>query len=60
MITLVGMRKNNSFRIDLLFIIAAVLIAAFIVGTIARGFGLGNQALIEVRDRIVNGVSGTR
>ena len=47
-------------RTDLLFYIAAVLILAFIVGTIASGFSSGNQALIEIKDRIVNGVSGTK
>lgn len=52
------MKKKNSFRIDLLFCIAAVLLFAFIGGTIARGFLLGNKALIDVKTRIVNGVSG--
>ncbi len=52
------MKHKHSFRIDLLFCIAAVLVFAFIGGTIARGFSLGNKALIDVKTRIVNGVSG--
>jgi Ca2+/H+ antiporter len=50
------MKKQNN-RATLALLIFAVLILLFLGGTIARGFALGNKALIDVRDRFVAAVS---
>lgn len=52
--------KKQDNRATLALYIFAALILLFLVGELGRGFSLGNKALIDVKDRIVNAVSGGR
>jgi len=52
--------KKQDSRATLALLIFAALILLFLGAEIVRGFALGNKALIDVRDRIVNAISGVR
>jgi hypothetical protein len=52
--------KRQDSRATLALYIAAALLLLFIGGTIARGFALGNKALIDVKNDFINAVSGVR
>ncbi len=53
------MRKKQSIRATLALWIFAALILLFLVGELARGFALGNKALLDVQNDIVNAITGT-
>ena len=53
-------RKKSDSRATLALYIFAALILLFLVDELGRGFYLGNKALMDVKNDIVNAVSGGR
>lgn len=50
--------KKSDSRATAALLIFAALILLFLGAEIARGLALGNKGLTEIRDRVVNAVSG--